>query len=124
MPKRRLPDALFLYVVLSVLQPALFVLVGALHHPNERGIAFMAVLLLALVCGSRIAWVMLLALNALPLLAVLGAPFGSGVLWSHVVVIVLTGVVLEAILMSPTMREHVGGRRKSSDLDGSTTLFV
>lgn len=124
MPKRRLPDVLVLYVALSVLQPALFVLVGALHHPNERGLAFMAFLLVALAYRSRIAWVMLLALNALPLLAVLGASFGSGVLWSHVAVIVLTGVALEATLLSPAMRQHVGGRRKRSDLGSSTTLSV
>jgi hypothetical protein len=124
MPKRRLRDVLFLYVVLSVLQPALFVLVGALHHPNGRGLAFIAVLLVALAFGSRIAWVILLALNALPLLGVLGAAFGSGVLWSHVVVIVLTGVALEATLLSPAMRQHVGSRRNRSDLDGSTTLSV
>jgi hypothetical protein len=84
----------------------------------------MAVLLVALVYGSRIAWVMLLALNALPLLAVPGAPFGSGVLWSPVVVIVLTGVALQATLLSPAMRQHVGRRRNPSDPDGSTTLFV
>jgi hypothetical protein len=103
-----------LYVALALLQPGLFVLVGALHHPNERGMAFLAVLLLALAYGSRIAWGLLVVLDAIPLLAV-GAAAGPGVVWSHVVVVVLTGVALETTLLSPAMRRHVSSRRNRPD---------
>jgi hypothetical protein len=99
---------------LTVLQPALFVLVGALHQPNKRGIAFMVVLLLALAYGSRIAWVVLIVVNAIPLLAI-GAALGPGILWSHMVVMVLTAVALEATLLSGAMRRHIR-RRNRSDL--------
>ncbi len=115
MLERRLPGVLLLFVGLTALQPALFVLVGALDHPNTGGIAFVVVLVLALGYGSRIAWVLLIVLNAIPLLAI-GAAFGPGVLWSHVVVMVLTGVALEATLCSWAMREHIGRRRNRSDL--------
>lgn len=113
MHRRRLPGAFFLYVALTVLQPMLFVLVGALHHLNGRGIGFMVVMLFALGYRSRIAWVLLIVLNAIPLLAI-GASLGPGVLWSHLAVMVLTGVALEATLLSPAMRQHVGGRRTRS----------
>jgi hypothetical protein len=112
---RRLPDVFFVYVTLTVLQPTLFVLVGALDHLNKRGIAFMVVLLLALAVRSRIAWVLLIVLNAIPLLAI-GAILAPSVLWSHVAVMVLTGVALEATLLSPAMRQHVGSRRNRSNV--------
>ena len=115
MTERRTPGVFLLFVGLTVLQPALFVLVGALGHPNTGGIAFMVVLVLALAYGSRLAWVLLIVLNAIPLLAI-GAAFGPGVLWSHVVVMVVTGVALEATLCSRAMREHIGRRGNRSDL--------
>jgi hypothetical protein len=115
MHQRRLPKVFFLYVGLTILQPALFVLVGALQHLNTRGIWFMVVLLLALARSSRIAWVLLLVINAIPLLAV-GAAVGTEVLWSHLVVMVLTGIALEATLLSAAMRQHVGRARNRADM--------
>jgi hypothetical protein len=95
------------FVGLAILQPVLFVLVGALHL-NTRGIAFEFVLLVALAFRSRIAWVLLIVLNAIPLLAVLAVIGGGHVQWTHVIVMVLTGVSLETALLSQAMRQYVG----------------
>jgi hypothetical protein len=113
--ERRLPGVLFLYFGFTVLQPALFVFVGALHHLNPRGIWFIVVLLLALAFRSRVAWVLLIVVNAIPLLAV-GAAVGSEVQWGHLAVMVLTGVALEATLLSAAMRQHVRGAGNGANM--------
>jgi len=98
--------ALLVVVGLAVLQPVLFVLVGAVHL-NTRGIAFEFVLLVALAFRSRIAWGLLIVLDAIPLLAVLAVIGGGHVQWSHVIVMVLTGVSLETALLSQPLRQYV-----------------
>ncbi len=63
--------------------------------------------------GSRLAWGLLVFLNGMPLLAIAGAvPAGNGeILWVNVTVLVLTGVALEALLFSGSMRRYLAGRR-------------
>lgn len=116
MTVRRPPNAFFLLLVLTILQPGLFVLVGAVHDLNTRGIGFVIVLLVALANGSRLAWVLLVVTNGVPLLAVVslsgGAVAAGGrLMWSHAVVMVLTGVGLEAVLLSKPIRQYIGSRR-------------
>jgi hypothetical protein len=111
---RTMPRVVWLYVALQIAQPALFELVGALSGPiNKRGSAFMALLLVGLAYRSRIAWTLLLLINAVLAAAVL-AMLGSGtVLRTHVAVAVGTGVALVAVLVSRQMREHVWSRQHS-----------
>lgn len=109
---RTVPRVVWLYIALQIAQPALFELVGALSGPvNRRGVAFAVLLLGGLAYRSRIAWTLLLLMNAvlaLPLLTILG---GGGVMWTHAAVAVGTGAALVALLVSRQMREHVWGRR-------------
>lgn len=111
---RSLPRVVWLYVVLQIAQPVLFELVGALSGPiNKRGSVFVALLLVGLVYRSRVAWTLLLLMNAvltLPVLAILG---GGNVLWTHVAAAVGTSAALVALLASRHMREHVWDRRHS-----------
>jgi hypothetical protein len=111
---RRLPRVVCLYVALQIAQPVLFELVGALSGPiNKRGSAFVALLLVGLAYRSRMAWTLLLLMNAvlaLPVLTILG---GGNALWTHVAAAVGTGVALVALLASRQRREHVWSRRYS-----------
>lgn len=109
---RNPPRVVWLYVALQISQPVLFELVGAWSGPiNKRGAVFVGLLLVGLVYRSRIAWTLLLLMNAalaLPLLEILG---GGGVIWAHAAVAVGTGVALVVLLVSRQMREHVRSRR-------------
>jgi len=83
-------------------------------HASRGGILFMLALVGGLgYYGSRVAWGLLVFLNGMPLLAIAGAvPFGSGeTLWAKVTMLVLTGVALEALLLSGSMRRYLAGRR-------------
>lgn len=112
---RSFPRVIWLYVALQIAQAALFELVGALSGPiNERGTAFLVLVLLGLAYRSRIAWTLLLVMNAWLTLAVVAIVGSGDVLWSHVAVAVGTGVVLVAVLVSHQMREHVWSRPYSA----------
>lgn len=109
---RTLPRVVWLYIALQIAQPVLLELVGALAGPiNKPGSAFVALLLVGLAYRSRIAWTLLLLMNAL--LALLGLTIlgGGSVLWAHVAVAFGTGVALVALLASRRMRDHVWSRR-------------
>jgi hypothetical protein len=113
----RRPWAYLLFVLLTGAQLGLFVLAGVLSHVSTHGSEFMLVLIVALAFRSRIAWTLLVLLNAIPLLAVLMAPLGSSsstgsghVLWGHLALMLITGIALEATLLSPAMRRFVGRR--------------
>jgi hypothetical protein len=106
----RLPRVYFLYLLLTVAQPALFLVVAAGDLDfRSRGVLVVAALLLGLAFRSRLAWWLLLGLNGLPLLvtvavAVTTRPWA----WSGAVAIaLLTGVALVAALASPAMRGHL-----------------
>ncbi len=110
------PWAYLLFVLLTGAQLGLFVLAGVLSHVSIHGSEFMLVLIVALAFRSRIAWTLLVLLNAIPLLAVMMAPLGSSssssgrVLWGHLALMLITGIALEATLLSPAMRRFVGRR--------------
>ena len=107
----RLPSVYLLFVVLSGLQLALFKLSGAVAHVSGRGSLFMVVLLVALGFRSRLAWGLLVAVDAIPIVSLPLALVGSGnTLWGHVAVSLLTGVALEATLLSRAMRWFAAGR--------------
>ena len=111
MAERPLPRVYFVYVLLTVLQPALAVADGNLDF-KSRGVLIVVPLLLGLAYGSRLAWALLLALNGVPLLATVAfavstAPWA----WSGgLALALLTGVMLVAALVSPAMRGHLAGQ--------------
>jgi hypothetical protein len=106
---RGVPHAFWIVVALTALQPGLLVLVGAQHGLNDRGAAFVVVLLVALARRSRVAWGLLLVIDAIPLLAI-GAAWGPGVIWSHLFVMVASSAALEAALLSPALRRYLARR--------------
>lgn len=104
----RLPRIYLPFVVLTVCQPLLFIVAGVTHGP-DRGLWLMILLLFGLAWGSRVAWGLLVVLNLFPLLAVGLAAGSSGhTLWGNVALLLLTGLALEAMLLAPAMRHHVG----------------
>jgi hypothetical protein len=83
-------------------------------HPSRGGILFLVVLVGGLgYHGSRLAWGLLVLLNGIPLLASAAVvPFGNQQpLWANVTVLVLTGVTLESLLLSGSMRRYLTARR-------------
>jgi hypothetical protein len=100
------------------LQLVLSATVAGVHVPPVA-VAFELLLLAGLASGSGLAWGVFVVINAFPLLAggaiVLSSggsgSFGQGVLWGNVAVLFLTGLALEATLLSRSMRRHVGHRR-------------
>jgi hypothetical protein len=86
-------------------------------HVAGGGVAFMLLLLAGLAYGSGLAWMLLVVMNAFPLLAIAGVSASSAghTLWANVAVMVLTGLALEAALLSRSMRHHIGSRRRSRD---------
>jgi hypothetical protein len=102
-----------LFVLIEAVQLALFSIVTD-GRVSTRGVGFMSLLLLWLAFGSPVARGFLIVANAIPLLAlpaaVLGSSTGSGsghVLWVNVAIMFLTGVLLEATLLSSAMRRHL-----------------
>ncbi len=104
------------FVLIEALQMALLATVANTHVVG-RGVVFMLLLLGGLAYGSGLAWGLLVIMNAFPLLAIAGVSASSGghTLWANVAVMVLTGVALEAALLSRPMRRHIGSRRRSRD---------
>lgn len=114
---RRPPNVLLVFLGLTILQPVLFVLVGALPHLDTRGIGFLLVLLIALAYRSRIGWGLLLVVDGVPLLAAASlsgnaVAAGGHLMWSHAVAMLVTGVALEAVLLSKPMRQYIRGGRQ------------
>jgi len=110
---RRPPLTYLLAVILTGVQLIAFVVSGTVSDISPGGSALMLILLLALAARSRITWALLILMNTIQLLAVFIALLpvaGNGsadVLWVHIVVILVTGVALEAVLLSPAMRQFV-----------------
>ncbi|HWF25575.1 MAG TPA: hypothetical protein VG275_09015 [Solirubrobacteraceae bacterium] len=117
----RFPRPHIVYAFLLATQLVLFVTVIRTHVPSA-GVAFQLVLLAGLAYGSGFVWGLLILMNAIPLLSGVAATFssggsggtGSGVLWGNVAVLFLTSVALEATLLSPAMRRHLGRHRRLS----------
>lgn len=112
----RAPRVVVVFVLLEILQPAAMVAVGGLSF-SSRGLPVMMGLTLWLAYGSMAAWVLLVAITAVPTLGVLAMIFGSGgeTSWGNAIVAAVTGGLLTATLLSPAMRRHIGigGRRIS-----------
>lgn len=110
---RRPPLTYLLAVTLTGAQAVAFVVSGTVSGISAGGSALMLILLLALAARSKITWALLILMNAIQLLAVFIALLpvaGNGsadVLWVHIVVMLVTGVALEAVLLSPAMRRFV-----------------
>jgi hypothetical protein len=101
-----------LLVTLTALQPALFVLDGALSGLSTGGATFVACLLVWLAYRSRVAWALLVVTNAVPLLAATGLAVTTPP-WSWSITIclaLLSGALLEAVLLSPAMRRELDRR--------------
>ena len=113
----RVPRVYVCFVLIEAIQLALLATVASMHVAGG-GVAFMLLLLVGLAYGSGLAWMFLVIVNAFPLLAVAGALIslvGGHALWANIAVMVLTGVALEAALLSRSMRRHIGSRRRSRD---------
>jgi hypothetical protein len=112
----RVPRVYVCFVLIEALQLALLATVANAHVAGG-GVVFMLLLLAGLAYGSGLAWVLLVIMNALPLLAIAGVSASSGghTLWVNVAVMVLTGVALEAALLSRSMRRHIGSHRRNRD---------
>jgi hypothetical protein len=74
------------------------------------GVFFMGLLLYGLKRHSLLAWSLFVLLEAVPLLALAAASFSTGgeTLWGNVAVMLLTGLPIVAVLLSRSMRRHVG----------------
>jgi hypothetical protein len=109
----RLPGIYGLFVLLTAGQVGLFVLTGVASHISTRGLWFIAALLVGLAFRSRLAWLVLVLMNGLPLVAI---PLGVGnasVLWGNVTLIVVTGVALGGDAALAVDASHVWERSAS-----------
>jgi hypothetical protein len=88
------------------------VVVGDTVRPSIPGLAFVALLLLGLARGSHVAWLILLVWNAFVVLSVIGTA-GSTLLLGATFLL-LNGVLSLALLLSPSMRRHLGAQRPPS----------
>ncbi|MGI8801882.1 MAG: hypothetical protein ACR2KV_06865 [Solirubrobacteraceae bacterium] len=107
---QRRPHIYVIFVLLTVLQPAVFMLAGTVDL-NRRHAMMYALLVLWLGFGSRIAWTLLLLADALPLIAASTLLLSWPWSWSlSGVLMVVTGVLLIATLLSSAMHRHLDGR--------------
>ena len=110
----QLPRTYLPFALLTMIGPAIVMLIqGDALHPSAPGLVFVALLLLGLARRSRVAWSLLLAWNAFLALAVAAISGGTWLLPSGplFVLIALTSV---GLLVSPSMLQHVGIRRRRS----------
>jgi hypothetical protein len=98
-------------VALTLLQPLLLLLAGDLHFEAVQplGIALLVVALVRLAHGSRVAWAVLIALNALPLFAALFLIAGTRPIsfTTDLIILVTTSGPLIAVLLSRPMRRYL-----------------
>jgi hypothetical protein len=106
---RQLPRTYVPFALLTMFGPLLIMLVqGDAIHPSAPGLAFVALLLLALARRALLAWILLLAWNLFFAFAVAGA---SGWTFPSAPLFLLLGLISAGLLLSPSMRQHVGIRR-------------
>ncbi len=113
---RQLPRTYALFALLTAFGLPLIMLVqGEAIHPSAPGLAFVALLLVGLARRSVLAWTLLLLWNLFATLAfglVFGGGSGSGEwLLPSAPLFLLLGLSSVGLLLSPSMREHVGIRR-------------
>lgn len=113
MPALRLPRTYmaFAFLTLFGMLPAMLVDHDSIH-PSAAGLAFIALLLVAVSRGHVFAWALLLVWNAFLVLTVVA---GSGGTWlPGVPLVLLDGILGLALQLAPSMRAHVGLRREGT----------
>ena len=111
MPVRRIPPVFLLYVVITATQTVWLLALGGVRL-SPVGVPVTILLLAGLAFGRPVAWGILLFWNAaiLVLTVLLASSSGGHLLLLNVAVLVISGVALEATLLSPPMRRHVRQR--------------
>ena len=102
-----------LFVLVSVVQVILLRVTGVTDGFSLVRVAPAIVLIVMLGRRSRIAWWLLVAFDALPLLFST-LLLGPGVLWAHVALFAGTSVALLALLVSRPMRAYVSAGRPAA----------
>lgn len=114
---RQLPRTYVPFALLTMFGPLLVMLVqGEAIHPSVPGLAFVALLLVGLARRSVLAWGLLLIWNLFVTLAVAlvsggGSSGGGEGLLPSAPLLLLLGLISVGMLLSPSMRAHVGIRR-------------
>ena len=115
---RQLPRTYVPFALLTMFGPLLIMLVqGDALHPSAPGLAFVALLLLALARRSLLAWILLLAWSlflAFTVVGVSGGAGGGGWLFPSAPLFLLLGLISAGLLLSPSMRHHVALRPHAS----------
>jgi hypothetical protein len=107
----RIPRSYWAFVVLSVVVPPLtMVVTGQKLEPKLGGLAIVGLILWALARGSLFAWGLSLLWNLFLLLSI--AAIGASGLELSGVLLLLTAAASVGVLLSPSMRGHVGLRRR------------
>jgi hypothetical protein len=113
-PVRRISGAVIAYIAIAVAELAALLIISS-ASVSIAGVVLALCLFTFLFQGNRIAWWILLTLNSLGLARIaigLGEDLVSGdhLLWSHVLILGLTALAMEAALLSPGMRHHIASR--------------
>ncbi len=110
MPARRLPRTYiaFAFLTLFGMLPPTLIDHNSIH-PSAPGLAFIALLLVAIARGHALAWSLLLIWNAFLILTFVGASGGTWLPGTPLVL--LNGLLGLALLLAPSMRTLVGLRR-------------
>ncbi|WP_249009483.1 hypothetical protein [Conexibacter sp. DBS9H8] len=111
MPVTRLSVAVAVYVTVALFQLVAVLVIGG-GSLTVPGLLVAVLLFGGLAAGRPAAWWILLAMNTVGLAAILAIVVGATgrVLWANVVVLAVTGVAMEAVLLSAPMRRHVASR--------------
>ena len=110
MKLRRPQPVLVVVVALSALAPVLGYTVGNIRYEFAQviGLALLSLALIELVRGSRVAWSLLVLLNALPLAAAVMVAFTDhSSVATDLIILVATSAPLMVALLSPQMRRHI-----------------
>ena len=110
MPARRLPRTYIAFALLTLfgMLPPMLIDHNSIH-PSAPGLAFIALLLVAIARGHALAWSLLLIWNAFLVLTFVGASGGTWLPGTPLVL--LNGLLGLALLLAPSMRTLVGLRR-------------
>lgn len=110
MPVRRLSKAVLIYAIVALIQ-AVAIAVSEGASVSIPALVLTVILFGGLFYGQPWAWLILLVMNTLALLALIGALAGSGNLQvANVIILGVTTIAMEAVLLSPAMRRHVASR--------------
>jgi hypothetical protein len=111
MPQRRLPRTFIAFAVVTLfgMLPAMLVNHDGID-PSAPGLAFIALLLIAIARGHAFAWALLLIWNVFLLLTVVAVTGGT---WAPGTPLILANGILGLMLqLAPSMRAHMGLRRE------------